>query len=386
MLSDHESQGYIDSASIYSLVQVLSYKRPEECFNWAWESAVQVIAILTNTNHLRLAPSPDSTGEASGPYGELTLGISRLIRPIEAPQEIRQSAVEATKRWAARNTGRIQSEYQKMKTDEVNFSKWQNWLVAHEWTEHTQRHGALFDLVFARQISQVLNVPQDYLHYLWKDSRDQKAVAMYANKQPDEDDFRYTRDAFAISALLRGRYHENVARSSAWQIMHHPSRYPILASLKGKPRAEFLISNTEFYFSNIILAGAFAESPKNRIKCLVENISKVKEATLAEKIDLRPKRLKDISLDAAVDAVKKAGIRTYPQWIEEAIDHSFSLGVNLLSLFLIPLAGLITSEGTDLATRRWNPGKLVATALYERKGQLYDLAEAGPGRIDYAWR
>ena len=381
------TEGFIDSASIYSVVEILTQERPSKCTKWAWGSACQAGIALIGTENLKLAPGPGSFSEASGPYGKLMLGLTSFIGQSSPIPRKRNQALRKTKEWAKTSSEEVKSAYEDLKADKDNFANWLDWSITHAWVENCKRLGALFNIEFLDQITQILGIEDEggkkYLTYLWERSSEQKVVEEYAKNQPDEEDFRYMRDAYILSALLRGRYHENVAQVSSLQIIHHPVRFPVLPSSNGKPRIEFPVS-TERYLSSIILAGAFTErGVENRIACWIENVSKVRKMMQQERIDLRRKAHEEISFETAVEAARKAGVRSHPQWIDEALDISAACGVGILtSFYLASWESFLVSMGVYAITRKINLGETIATTAYERESRLRNLAQAGPGRIE----
>lgn len=323
------TDGYIDSSSAYEVVSVLSGKRPNESHGWAWRSALSVSSALINCRYLKLAPAPGLAKAASGPYGRLMISLSDLIVGAKPDQQVEKSALHKTKRWANDNVAKVRDIHREMEADETNFSKWLDWVTAHAWMEHSTRLDGLFDLEFIPEISRVLNVPINYLKDVHQLSRDLNVLNYYTKHRPiDKDDFRVMSDAYTISVLLRGRYHDYVAQESSRQIMHHPIRKPMLPRLIGKPRTEFTVSNTEQYLSTIILSSAFAErGTENRITSWAENIRKARSATLAGAIDLRSKDYDEVALDLAVRAAKRLDIRTHSKLTESVLDAAVTLAL-----------------------------------------------------------
>jgi hypothetical protein len=262
-----------------------------------------------------------------------------------------------------------------------------DWFITHGWVEHSQRLNGLFDAEFTPCISAVLDIDQKELAQISEIGRDIKAVGRYALHQPDEDAFRLLKEAFVVSALIRGRYHESVARRSDWQIIHHPIRQPVLPSAMGKPAVEFPV-NTLQYLSNIILASAFAEKGHDaRLACWTENVRKARSPALAGEIDLQAKGTDQVALDLAVRDAKRIGIRTHPSQIEQAFDAGAALGVGVLtSFYLVGWQSFAVAGGTYLASRSKDIGARVMSGLYSRKSRLRDLAELEPGRVEARWR
>lgn len=241
----------------------------------------------------------------------------------------------------------------------------------------------------------ILEVEEEELRHILRRSCDPKVVERYAKRKPDIPEFRKMVDAYTVSALLHGRYHEFVAMNSQpqWQAVHHPLRYPVLPSSEGKLGKEFG-TKVEFYLSNIILGGAFSEIRyKDRIAAWVDSVSIVSGAVRAGDIALQEKngQQEDIddetALKLAVRIAKRLEIRTNSKLVENALDASIALGVGVLtSFFLVGWDSLAASLATYSVSKMKNFGELIAQTAYRRESHLRDLAASGPGRIEQIWR
>jgi hypothetical protein len=378
------NEGYIDAASMFGIVAALSYKQPHECNRWSWQTAIEASCALIGMNHLKMSPHPSPTSPGSGPFVKLTRAISDIIAQIEPDQQVRQSAREKTKAWARRDYRKIRTAYDELWMNE-DFLTWLDNYINYGWRQHSERLGGLFDHSFTPQIALVLDVQKHDLEDIWRLSLNQKVVETYAKRQPDEDGFRLMRDAFVASTLMRGRYHDYIAKASSWQILHHPIRTSMLPRLKEMPRAEVSL-NTIQYLSNIILAVAFEEKQENRIASWVENFRKAREAALRGDIDIQPKESDDIALNVAIRDAKYLHIRTHSRLLDKALDVSVALGIGVLTSFvLLPWESFLAGMAAYAATYKKSPGELVGRALDRREGRLRTLAEAGPGRIERTW-
>lgn len=138
--------GLIDSACLYEVVEALNAKKPTDCHAWAWMGAVEAACAIIGSDNIRLAPSPASSGPASGSYAELTNGLRGYLgtkRPDDPA--ITASALRNTRSWAMRNPSIIMSWYQQLKVDTPEFTLWLEWAIDNAWKEHAARLGGLFD-------------------------------------------------------------------------------------------------------------------------------------------------------------------------------------------------------------------------------------------------
>lgn len=384
------TEGYIDSASVQEVVAVFNFKRLKDAYNWACNTALEVTCILFNATHLKVAPGPSFYRAPSGLYGHLLQSLSDIVIAEHVnylSPETHQKALRNTKRWATRNHKKVVRVYKQLESDKVNFQRWLDRSITDAWVGHAKMLGGLFDKTLIPQISRVLDIPESDLYDIFQLSCDLDVVESYVKRRPDNDVFKIMQQAFTIAALLRGRYHDYVAKELPLQIMHHPIRAkPVLLNLQGKPKTEFMVSNTEQYLSMIILGGAFAEKTReNRISCWAENVRKVRNAVFNQAIDLRPKSYDEVAENHAVEIAQRLNIRTYPQFIEQAFDVAVAMSVGILTSFVLTgWESLTTSSVTYLVSDRKKFGKRVAS-LSGTQNRLHDLAKFNPGRVESAW-
>lgn len=386
------AEGYIQGASVYEVVSVLSTAKPEQNYQWAWQSAIEVSCALIATDHIKLAPSPSGQGIASGLYANLLTGLAGVVARNRPADSLKEAARRKTNRWARENMTSIRQMHQDLKRDQENFDKWLSWNTLGVWTEHAQRMEGLVDPQFIPRIAAILELPKYDLERICRLTRDPQKVADYARRQ-DAEEVVILKDAFVLSALIRGRYYDYIAKESGWQILHHPIRQAVLPSVKRTQTEEFCLSNTAQYFSNVMLAAAFAESnPTRRVTMWAENVCKARLALLRQAIELPLKYSDDAAVDAAVDAAKEAGIVTYSPrmstMLDEVLSATVAVGIGALTSFYLTgwdslATGILTHAISRQITRSKNFGEHVLSAVHSH--HIRDLAIAGPGRIGRSW-
>lgn len=139
-------------------------------------------------------------------------------------------------------------------------------------------------------------------------------------------------DAYVVSALIRGRYHDYVARKSGQQIMHHPLRRGVLPTARGSHQ-EFPVANTERYFASIVLAAAFSQRRKLRVASWTDSVLSARRAMDAEELDLRPKEEENVALETAVRVAKQLDIRAHSSVLDRALETTAALGIGALTSF-----------------------------------------------------
>lgn len=387
------AEGYIQGASAYEIVSVLSTPRPEQNYQWAWQSALEVGCALMTTHHIRLAPSPSGHGIPSGVYASLLKGLSDMVVHKVPSDEVKELATHRTKEWARKNGDKLRRELSNLKADEQNFGRWLHWNTTGVWTEMTQRMDGLVDPAFVAHIARILGIPKVDLASICLRARDPREAAHFAH-EPDTDQARMLSDAFVLSALIRGRYYNYVAQQAGWQILHHPVRSAVLPPLPRGSRNAFPLPNSAYYLSNVLLAAAFAESsPERRVALWAENVHKARMAVLSDEVELPQKPSDDSALSTAVDAAKRIGITAYPRRtsiiLDEVLNLTLAVGVGALTSFLLMgweslSASMIAYGVSREITRRKKLGERVLGLAETRR--LRDMATLGPGRIGRTWQ
>jgi len=187
--------------------------------------------------------------------------------------------------------------------------------------------------------------------------------------------------AHVLSILLRGRYHDLVARSAGIQVMHHPVRAPMLPKLSEQdlPPVPYELTNSERFMAQLLWASGFAERDADRrIRLWSDNVRLVRTAVLAEAIDLPHRTSETRALDTAVDAAR---IRAHSRLVDDAIDLLLAAGVGVLTSFVVngwPV--MLTTLASYVGSRKEQIGTRVAKQALDSNRRLKHLAET-PGRV-----
>jgi len=242
-------------------------------------------------------------------------------------------------------------------------------------------HGTLFTAEFIPEISLMLGCRQADLERIHELSARESQVSEWVKKRPDTESFRLASDAFAITTLLRGRYHDYAARNAGLQIIHHPMREPLLRTMKRTDLFE--ISNTMQYVTNIIVATALKQTGmKRKIQSWANNVLKVRAALADEKIDLRPKDRDDVALDSAIDAVRKSAVDVHPKTLDPLLDILMGLSVGTLTGFtLAPWIGVPAGCAAGVVSRVTQARARLVRGAYCARHNLRRLARSSAGRV-----
>jgi hypothetical protein len=380
-------QGYIDASSLYEIVHVFRYPNPEAAYPWAVQSSIEVTALLMEARNIELAPDPGPAGATSGPYEVLTTLLSSFVRKASVPATVRQKALRQTQAWVQRNPAEIQSAYRALGADRTNFDPWLESFVTHDWVEHSARLGGLFDSAFIPELSRVLEVPTTDLLRAHEESRGLAHLPDHAEHRGSNDLSRLICDAFVVSSLLRGRYHENAALLAQLQLHGHPFRRSIQVPAPSGQATTVEVANTARAIATIVLMGAYTERGLDaRIRLWAENVRCVREAVAAERIELGSRRGSHAAQEAAVAAAKVAGVRVHPRILERGIDAVIGVGAAVLSSFvLVGWEAVAASVAVSAASTEATLGQHIARRVASGPWRLRTLVNATPGRLDGSW-
>lgn len=373
------SQAYIDSASLHHLVLALRHPKPLEWMPWVWEVLEGVTCALWSQPQFQIAPDPSPHKGARGPFDQLLMELSPMYTGIAAQDA---KALKATRQWVNRNPQGVRTRLNEVKAVS-SFTQWLDWYVSFFFGHHSKMHGALFTYELIPQLGRVLDCSTADLEQVHQLSQDNDRVAQWAKDRPNTEDYQLALDAFVLSTLLRGRYHDCAARNLPAHIMHHPMREVMLA--KRRPPEEFSLSNTEQYLTKVVFASALVEPTlEGRLGMWSENVLKVRHAAIQGRLDLRPKDSDAVALELAIDAVKRADVRCHPRYLELVLDAAMSLGVATLTSFsLTPwYVGPPVALGELVMSRKLRVGQRLAGRFYTTRRRLQDLARSKPGRLE----
>ena len=378
--------GWIDSMSITQVVQAFEVY-PRSSFPYGWYVPGAVTILLICTDNIGLAPGL-STGRivSSGPVGFLTRELIRagvLSRP-DFVSSVRKLAIRQAQQRVNRYCDRIINDYRRLLAGNLeNVRGWMDWSIRSAWIEHTQNFGNLIDAQFIPQLARILNVTEKDLLDLHKLTGSLDAVKHFVRRQPNTDAFNMTYECFFLGALLRGLYHDYLARQGTQQVAHHPFREVFLPKTATQSLA-YAETNVESYLANIVLHSALLEKKlESRLARWADNIGRIRVANRPgyEEIDLRPVEDPDLAKKKAIEAAKTVGIDVHPRWAEEAANALPALGVGVAGFLLNPFVGFAISAGHYFVSRKIDIGKRVARKIYARSGRLSRLAQSPPGRI-----
>jgi len=320
--NNNMTQGFIDSASIHGAIVALSKGKTEKVSEWDTQSLLSATYLLLFGN-IGIIHGPGYYAGASGPYSRVLSGLPFL----EGFQFDRKVAIRNTSFWLNRFPDSLKDKWQDLTSDD-QFKTWQANAIELFWTHHAKMYGGLFNEEYIPSISKVINCSEQDLRGIHRASKNMKEVENWLTVNSKASELAQT--AWAVSALIRGRFHEYLASSNNMHLIAHPfRRFVEKGDLGGNKEAN--ITNSETYFTKIIIGSALLEtSQERRLIAWIENINKARNAISLKSFTLPNASLdKDAERQAAM-AAKTCGLPASPAITQRAFDVVSSLGIGLL--------------------------------------------------------
>jgi hypothetical protein len=375
--------GFIDTASINSAAGLLSAASSDTWSEWDKESLFDVTYLLMHSN-IKVVPTMDKPRGATSYYQYVLSKFPQLsyFRP-----ETQNKAKTKAKAWLSRNISKV-AEAWKESNKNKEFTLWANVHREQAFVRHVERHGSLFESAFIPYISKVLKYPEGKLHEINSNSANLDTVARWS-KSSRESEIQLPQNAWMLAGMMRGKYHEYLAREENLQLLQHPFRKGIGARLKtGSPEP---VTNSESYFINIVIASALVErKPDNRVLAWLDNIDNARSAILRPTIALPFCNEESQAEKFAFEAAKKIGIPSRSMTFRRVLDWTFSVSLGTSIAYTIapwiwPL-GTLASPSIQAAykhIRGANFGDDISRHVLFTKQRFQKLQRTVAGRIEH---
>lgn len=381
---DATTSGWVDSASVTHVVQAYDVW-PKKSFPCGWTVPRLVTSLLISPNNIGLAPGVSENKILSkGPIGDVTKGLLKsgvISRPATNDSMIKKALCQSQEQ------ANIHCSYLRRKFSELRQSNetqlWMDWSIRSAWEEHAQNFGGLIDTEFISQLARILETTEKDLRKLQLQTSKPATVKELVKLQPDTDLFNMIYNCFLLGLLLRGFYHDFIAKRRAEHIAHHPLRMAFLQPTQGEPLV-FDQTSTENYLTNIVLHDALCEKTlKGRLERWVNNIKRIQEANIPhhEKIDLREKDEPELALEKAVEAAKTVNIYVHSNELEEFLAGTAKATIDIVSYLLTPFVGYSNTGLEYFGVKTDELIRKGVRAYCGRRSRLSKLGESPPGRI-----
>jgi hypothetical protein len=379
--------GFIDSAGLWQIVQCFDLGSSDQ-YQWSLRTAFTITSLLMRTDHLTLAP-----GLMMPPAGVVIdeadkfvdqLVSKGLLKTLHEPDPaiVKQSILKS-KQWIGRspNLDSVRIAVERMLADEENCLPWLDWSAHKAWRWHSTRLLGLFDKTYMDYIARILNIDIKEAMDLHTRSTDPSELDNLIRQQTY--DYWLMAKAYLASAIIRGRYHEEVSRATGLQILHHPLRKIVTMTGTQKP-IEFEMTNTAEFLARLIVIGAARQkSLRQRLDCWIENVMKVKMVLNRRVVGLERRPTDNAAVESAVLVARQAAIEVSSRHLDRFIGIFASLGIGALTaIFLEPWLGVPAGVGANAALKKTGfPAKL-RQKFHAHGAKLKDLAA---GRLDSKW-
>ena len=150
--------------------------------------------------------------------------FGRIVRklPSLAPADLMRNAADTkVKMWLARWQKKLIDAWDSLSQDR-DFNEWACFQQEFFWLDHVRYHGHLFNEEYiGASLDLIDGCTESDLRKIHTLSADEATVGDWL-KHPDREDSRIAKDAWLISSLIRGKYHEFVAKESEVHLVSHP--------------------------------------------------------------------------------------------------------------------------------------------------------------------
>ena len=381
------SEIMLDSASLYEILTLLRKDKIDYASKWTIKSSFLATSLLVTCPHFKLPPSPAGLNKSKGEYELLLRSLSNIVSVANISGNVLCSTDLLNK-----TNEFIVSQKKRLKKDFINdFStpEVQLWIeegVNYRWQKDFIRKNGIFDRDIIPAIAIFTGMTVKELSLLWTFCN-RKSVLDDIIQHTDSDEYKMITNAYLAAAIIRGIYHDYVAKYISNQIYHHPLRKGYLPEDSLDKNS---ILNVEFPLSFklyilLILSCSFQEKQlRSRIDTFVHNVSLSREAYAKEIICFNEHNFYDAAIDEAIRNARIAKIRAYPKYSDSLINFLIILATTLLGSFLLngwegTVLGLGTSAPTIL---KIDLGEKIAQASFSSVKKLEKLIHADGGRID----
>ena len=320
--------GFIDTASINSAAGVVSQGRSDAWSEWDKQSLFDVTYLLMHSN-IKAVPTMNEPRGATS-YYRYVLSTFPQLGYFEP--ETQKKAKIKTKAWLSRYTSKVAEAWEES-TKDKEFTLWANVHREQAFVRHVERHGSLFEPLFIPYIARVLNYPEDKLLRITSDSTNLDTVERWSRAK-HQSEIELQQNAWMLAGMMRGKYHEFLAREEKLQLLQHPFRKGIAAKLKaGNPQP---VTNSESHFIKFIIASALIEkSPDDKVLKWLDNIDNARKAILRPTIALPPCSDESEAEKFAFGAAKKIGIQSHSLAFRRTLDWTVSVGLGAILAFTV---------------------------------------------------
>lgn len=373
-LPQHRStEAFLDSSSLHDAFAALRIGKPELWTMWVHRCLVDSTYLLLFSN-VQIIPGPASATRQPLPGDERAL-VSELPTLVGPP--ISSQAGSKLRRWLSLPKSPLSSAWRKT-IAEPEFEHWCALRRELFWEHHAQANIGLFNPEFISTMAPVLGVSEKELREIHALSTNLDNVRSWANGG-EKSAAQLADQAYVLSGLIRGKFHEYTARDCQIQLAAHPSRAVIAGPTEDG--IELPSTNTSQYFVRLLIGSALRERERHRVSTWRQNVLKARDALSRGSVKLP--NLADGDAEAlAIRVARRIGIEVASRWQRRLLSGALETNLALYSSLLVGPWGLMVAAGTRLykLVRGRSVTDDLVTALVS-DSEFDRLARAVPGRI-----
>lgn len=380
--------GLVDSATVSQVVQCLDRGMTSQ-YPWSLRTVIDFTALLMREDHMALAPGLMLPKSIVVDNQDLLIDImssNGLIASLSMFDENTvHSATRRSKQWIGRGThiAAVRTEVEELMADRTNFQNWIDWAAPNAWHAHSRRLGGLFDGTYLPYVAHILDISVGEALHLHSRSTDPKEISRLVAVR--NQDFEQMTRAYVASSIIRGRYHDEVARLEGLQLTRHPLRGMVAKMRTGRAVAEIQVPLAATCLACIVIYGAVKQRRlEDRLRCWVDNVRRVRGLLARGGLQLTESS-GHAAIDAALLLARHAGVQIVDSRVDTFLEVMAGLGLGILTgVFLTPWLGIPIGVGVSRGLKKARfPGRVRNVVAYHVGGSK--LKQFAAGRIETEW-
>ncbi len=349
------THGFIDSATLHDAFFALADGKRAQWNSWMAKNLVDSTWLMLFDN-LTIIPGPKHAGTRAAPGYEAKLvkRMPELLFPVLSSQK----AIVSTKRWVDHRNKPLLNAWLATKRQE-EFPGWAAHLRRAGWPVHFTGNGCLFARDDTKWLAELLNVSENTLAEAQHQSQSEGNVRNWS-KGRGGDVAELAEQAYLVSILSRGKYHEYLARSNSLQLISHPVRNLITNSTnKQRP---IPATNSEQHFVHMLIGSALLEpTADRRVELWIDNIARARLAIRTKAITL-PDTVEDSdAINHAITSARRISLPGSASWQRDLLTWGIGGNISAVSAMFLGPWGLVA--GLSLVAYKMARGRTVGESL-----------------------
>lgn len=386
----------IDSASLHTVISGLIHQANDDCTEWERRSLAEVTLSLLLRANVGIPPPPGRGVPSHAPA--LVDNIYDILRDFVSDAnvhpETKKQALVLTKSWIENNPARLRDAYGLLKGD-PSYAPFIRWSIARNWPYHVSRLGTLVDKATFGELACVLGWSRQEQQAVRRFSRKLDSVEYWSRKYRETGEWppQEVVDGYSVSALIRGRYYQNLAHfyGGKGKYVWHPLRNYVLEPVVGLTELSlFRRRLVELYVAGMICAGAVEETDdQDIIRSWASNIHIMRSQSPTVPQEDDPEKAKTLAVNLAKQCNLDFRWKFLDKILQRARDYFVLPIIGMASgTFAFKASGsheasLLAHSGADICIRPcWEQiaAKIDAAARHS-KMRLGRLAQTGAQRV-----